>query len=256
MGVLVAVGGISVQEQNVRPLEIAIDALCAEFGFPAGEVFKWSPGRDHWMRDGLVEERRVEFLHRALGIAAEHQAVGMVTIADKNHSMATRKASTHEMDVLIMAMERFDKTLGKDAGMVIVARPPGGRTDEDEFLSDCVEAVTKGTEYSQFDRLATNVLTMPFPNSRLLQLADLVVSITTALVAGHERYASPVFPSVKTLLRGSLGRIGGAGLKIHPDFVYGNLYHWLLGDDVYWRNGQGISMPLESRPFAKNSTAF
>lgn len=208
------------------------------------------------MRDNLIEERRAEFFQRALALAEAHEAVAMVTIADKSRNMATGKASSHEMDVLIMAMERFDKTLGKEHGMVIVARPSGGRTDEDEFLSGCVEAVTKGTEYSQFSRLATNVLTMPFPNSRLLQVSDLVVSISTALVAGHERYTVPVFPAVKALLRGSLGRIGGAGLKIHPDYVYGNLYHWLLGDDVYWRSGQGVILPLEQRPFARNSTEF
>jgi hypothetical protein len=256
MGVLVAVGGISVQEQNARPLESALDELCLEYSFPVGEVFKWSPGRDHWMRDNLIEDRRVEFFQRALALAEAHQAVAMVTIADKSRGMATGKASNHEMDVLIMAMERFDKTLGKDHGLVVVARPSGGRTDEDEFLSGCVEAVSKGTEYSQFSRLATNVLTMPFPNSRLLQVADLVVSISTALVAGHERYTAPVFPAVKTLLRGSLGRIGGAGLKIHPDYVYGNLYHWLLGDDVFWKSGQGITLPNEKRPFAQNGIEF
>lgn len=256
MGTLVAVGGVSVQEEKLRPLEGAVDALCDEYGFPPGEVFKWSPGRDHWMRDNLIEDRRTEFFQRVLALAADHEAVGMVTIADRSRSMATGKAPNHEMDVLIMAMERFDKTLGKDYGMVIVARPPGGRIDEDEFLSGCVEAVTRGTEYSAFKRLATNVLTMPFSNSRLLQIADLVVSTTTALVAGHERFTLPVFPSVKALLRGSLGRIGGAGLKIHPDFVYGNLYHWLLEDTVFWRLGQGIELPLERRPFAKNGMEF
>ena len=41
--------------------------------------------------------------------------------------------------------------------------------------------------------LATNVVTMPFSNSRLLQLADLIVSISTAMVAGHTEFAGKVF---------------------------------------------------------------
>lgn len=257
MGDLVAVGGISIDEKSLRPLETAVNGLCAQFGFPAGEVFKWSPGKDHWMRENLQEERRVEFIQRALTLAAEHGASAQVTIADSSRSMATRKATNHEMDVLVMALERFDVSLaGSELGMVIVARPSGGRKDEDEFLADCVEVVTRGTDYTQFGKVAMNVLTMPFPNSRLLQLADLVVSITTAMVAGHERFASPVFPTLRSLYRTSLGRIGGAGVKIHPDFVYANLYHWVLGDDAFWSRGNGTSFPITNRPYSKSATGF
>jgi hypothetical protein len=161
------------------------------------------------------------------------------------------------MDVLVMALERFNFVLSsQDIGMVIAARPSGGRTDEDKFLSACVDIVTAGTSYAKFGQFATNVLTMPFGNSRLLQVADLVVSITTAMIAGHAEYAGPVFPHVRALLRSSLGRIGGVGVKIHPDYSYVNLYHWVLGDTFFVRSNLGLPLPMQNRPFFTDGMTY
>ena len=116
--------------------------------------------------------------------------------------------------------------------------------------------VGAGTDYAEFNNLAMNVLTMSHENSRLLQTADLVASITTALVAGHEEFAGPLFPSVKALLRSNGGQIGGAGLKVHPDFTYRNLYHWLLGDLYYRRGMQGMRLPSIRYPFAQGAHRY
>jgi hypothetical protein len=140
--------------------------------------------------------------------------------------------------------------------MVIVARPSGGRTDEDKFLARCADIVSSGTNYSKFGQLVTNVLTMPSSHSRLLQVADLVTSTSTAMVAGHTEFAGPVFPHVKVLLRSGSGRIGGVGLKIHPDFSYANLYHWVLGDTDFWRGNLGTPLPLKDRPYAADGMTY
>jgi hypothetical protein len=258
IGKLVAVGGISIDAQVARELDQAIDAICEDdFGFPPREPFKWSPGRNHWMRDKLVAERREAFFRAVLAKAAEHRGIGHVAICDATKKMATTCAQTHEMDVLVLALERFDLVLQeeKEPGLVIVARPSGGRGDEDTFLSECVEIVATGTDYRKFKRFATNVLTMPYPNSRILQVADLVVSITTAMVAGSP-HAVAVFPGVRELLRSTCGRIGGVGVKIHPDFCYANLYHWLLGDETFWRSQSGYPLPMKTMPFAQSEFKY
>ena len=255
---LVAVGGIIIEADKARVLELAIDEICLKkYGFPPHEPFKWSPNKDHWMRENLIEQRRTDFYREVLSLAKEHGVIGQVCIADPSKNFATKTAKSSEMDVLSMAMERFDWLIpANDQGMVIVARPSGGRKDEDHFLAECVEIVTVGTDYSKFKRLATNVLTMPFHNSRLLQIADLVVSITTAIVAGHSTFAGEVFPAVKELLNSSSGRIGGVGLKIHPDYSYLNLYHWVLGDRYFMRFQNGWDLPMEGRPFFKSENEY
>jgi hypothetical protein len=258
VGRLVAVGGIVVDATLSRQLDNAIDELCRQqYKFPEREPFKWSPNRDHWMRENLVNDRRQQFFRDVLDLAAKSGALGQVTISDSTKNLATKHADTHEMDVLVMALERFNWILREqDIGMVVAARPSCGRSDEDKFLSKCADIITTGTNYARFGQFATNVLTMPSANSRLLQVADLVVSITTAMIAGHTTFAGPVFPSVKALLRSSFGRIGGVGVKIHPDYSYANLYHWVLGDTTFWRLNAGWALPLRDRPYFKGHLTY
>lgn len=257
LGSVVAVGGISIDAAAARELENALNDFCHnEVGFPSREPFKWSPAKDHWMRANLVGEDRVRFITDVLTLAGKYGAVALVNVSDTTKQLATKSADKHEMDVLVMALERFNYSIKSDLGMVIVARPSGGRTDEDAFLADCAEIVSTGTSYAKFENLATNILTMPFNNSRVLQVADLVASITTAMVAGHTEYAGPVFEPVKKILRSDLGRIGGVGLKIHPDFSYVNLYHWLLGDEFYKRGSVGYPLPDRRFPFRDGPDAY
>jgi hypothetical protein len=85
--------------------------------------------------------------------------------------------------------------------------------------------------------------------SRLLQLADVVTGCTTALVCGEEAWAPALFSSIKPLLDGSETRKGGVGLKIHPDLLYANLYHWLLGDTHLWKGSTGFGLPRSGLPY-------
>jgi hypothetical protein len=252
VGRLVAIGGIAIEASACRALGLVVDDLCKKFGFPPGELFKWSPNKDHWMRDNLTGERREQFFNEALGLAAAHGAIGLVAVSDTTKGLAIPQAKTPEMDVLVMVLERFDLLLGRDVGMVVAARPSGGRSDEDKFIVSCSEAINAGTNYVRFQKLVSNTVTMPFPNSRLLQLADLVVSVTTAVVAGHKEFAGRVFPAVRSILKNSGNRVGGAGLKIHPDYSYANLYHWLLGD----RRFKNIELPIANRPFSTNEDTY
>lgn len=251
---LVAVGGVIVPEEVLRDLERQLNTICHDdFDFPLGEVFKWSPRRDQWMYDNLVEDDRQQFFQRVLGSARDHGVKGLVVVTRTSGRRAT-DAPSYELDVISMMLERFDNQFGNatDFGLVIAAEPSGGPQDERKFLADCRETLEAGTDYVDFDHIPINVLTTPFNNVKVLQLADLVTSCTTALVAGSVKHAAPVFEHVKPLLLSDMGRIGGLGVKIHPDFLYANLYHWLLGDYAFvqGRYGRGVALPMKERPYA------
>ncbi len=253
VGRLVAIGGIAIDASICRKLELAVDELCTKtYGFPLTEPFKWSPNKDHWMRENVTGDRREQFFNDVLKLAAQHGAIGLVAVSDATKGLAIPQAKSAEMDVLLMTLERFDLVLGQDVGMVIAARPSGGKGDEHKFLVSCAEAINAGTDYVKFEKFVTTVVTMPFPNSRLLQLADLVVSITTAMVAGHTEFAGKIFPAIRAILKTSGGRVGGIGLKIHPDYSYANLYHWLLGDQRF----KNSDMPIANRPFPANEDNY
>lgn len=244
MGSLVAIGGVHLSGQSIRDLERILDTICMEYGFPPGEEFKWSPGRELWMYGNLVEERRSEFFTQVLNRIQESGAKAIVIIEDTDYNTATGVRSSEE-DVARLFLERIHNALRARGsnGIVIVDRPSGSRAQEDKFLVNCLETLQSGTRYVKPDRIALNVLSTPSKLVRLLQVADVVTSCTLATVAGETRFSPPVFAVIRGLLHADTGRIGGVGLKIHPDFRYGNLYHWLLGDEYFIRGNVGIPLP-------------
>lgn len=215
------------------------------------------------MYANLVENARREFFLEILRLASAHGAEALVVIDDTRYRTAVSDAPDHETDVTRMFLERADNYLRwarvNDYGLAIADRPGGGRREEDEFLVGCLETLQVGTEYVKPGRIALPVLSVRSDLVRLAQLADVVAGCTVSRVAGEARYAPPVFEGVKPLLlRDALAggqRIGGIGLKIHPDFVYVNLYHWLLGDTHHVKMALGVPFPLE-RPYARSPDSY
>jgi hypothetical protein len=255
MGPLVGVGGVCIDEDALRPLELALDDLCHRTGFPEGDAgeFKWSPKDEHWMKRNLVQDARRDFFFASLALAAEHGVKAIVVLEDTSRGQADAEAQGAEDDVTKLFLERANNSLYPNGrGIVIADRPGGhGQEDEDRFLARCLATLRSGTRFVRLDRISL-MLTTPSHHARLLQLADVVTGATTACVAGEARYAPPVFERIRPLLREEGGRCGGVGLKIQPDLRYVNLYHWLLGDDYYRRGNMGIPLPRGGHCYAES----
>ena len=249
MGQLVGVGGIHVPGDNVYQLEKSLNHICEGFSLPKGEEFKWSPDSNMWMRRNLIGEDRFNFFQRILDKALQHEVKAYVVIVDANYKPAIKHLDS-EMDAVVLLLERFHNALAKETqGLVIVDRPQGGPKDQKNFLSDSYERLKEGTPYVQFDRIALSILTSPSKYVRLLQLADLIVGCSMARVGGEDTYSPRIFECIKPLLAKNGGIVSGVGLKIHPDYRYANLYHWLLGDDFLVRGLVGERLPLPCRPY-------
>ncbi len=142
-------------------------------------------------------------------------------------------------------------TVGTD-GVIMIDEPPGDRRSETQFLANCAEVSRRGTTYVKPKHVPLNIMPIRSDMTRLVQLADVVVGSTTAMVAGHVKFAATPFGVVKSMLYTEGGSIGGRGLKIHPDLWHANLYHWLAGDTHYWRRGMGFKLPLPEFRHAVN----
>jgi len=255
MGRLIGVGGVCVSGENVGQLERTLDSLCRQnYGFPPGEEFKWSPGRELWMRENLVGDRRFVFFRDVVQRLREAGANAWVVIKDSEYRSAT-DAKTPEMDTVRMCLERVCNQCRSSPpeGLVITDRAIGGYSGEDKFLSGCLEDLQSGSGYLRPDALALNVLSTPSKFVRLLQAADLVTGATLAAVAGEFTFSLPVVNELKSLYRTAFGRIGGYGVKIHPDYKYANLYHWIFGDTHFVRFNVGRPLPMSHRPYATDS---
>ncbi|MFT7542722.1 MAG: hypothetical protein ACI9K5_003702, partial [Gammaproteobacteria bacterium] len=242
---LVGTGGFSVDSSELNSLEASLDSVSKDAGIPGRQEFKWSPGRNLWMRDGLVGDDRVRFFERIIATLADHGASATVVASETDCAQAT-DASSPELDVTTLFLERAHNQLLSEAtsGVVIVDRPGGGRKDEDKFLSDCVTAAECTSTYVRPQSFAVNVLCGSSDHVRCLQAADVIASCSLAFIAGESQFSPGVFAAIRPLLRrNSLGFVGGTGLKLHPDMRLMNLYHWVAGDESYARGMSGISLP-------------
>jgi hypothetical protein len=255
MGSLVAVGGLHVPSESVRTLGRGSDDLCQEYGFPSHEdEFKWSPHRGTWMRENLYGEDREAFFIDCLEAAKEEGAEACVVIEDESRRSTAGDYTGHELDAVKVFLERTDhhlKEVGTEA-ILLADHPTGGRPAEARFVAECLKTLREGTRFMDLERTAL-VVTEDSKNTRLLQLADLIVGCTLSYVGGEDEYSPALFEGqIKEMLRAESGRIGGVGLKLHPDFCFANLYHWLLGDDTFWKNGVGDPMPLKGRAYVNS----
>jgi hypothetical protein len=209
------------------------------------------------MGDNLICQARTEFFQNAVTIARDHEICGTLAVVDTNHTVIAR-ANNHETAVVRLLLERIHSaTSMRECALIIAGTPSGGsRQNSDAFISDCLETLRTGTNaLSSLDRIAM-VLTCSSRLNRCLQFADLFTSCLTAFVSGENRWSPPVVNELRGLLRSELGRVGGCGVKIHPDYVYANLYHWLFGDETLWRLGCGTPLPLLARPYGTSREAY
>jgi hypothetical protein len=253
MGALVAVGGLSVAASAVAELGNAIEETCEAAGFPPGEEFKWSPGRELWMRDNLVDSSRQAFFRQIIGHLLEHEVTISVVVVDGAYQSATG-AQTPEEDATRLFLERVEHCCNQNfsRALVVTDRPSGGRGDEDKFLSGCVEMLQQGTSYVKHKSIVHNVVSTPSRLSRLLQAADLVTGATLAATGGERTYAPPLLATFRPMFYRDANRIGGYGLKIHPALRYMNLYHWLVGDSHFWRMQTGTPLPVAGHPYCQD----
>ena len=235
MGKVVAIGGIIVDEDQLRPLSEAVDAIATRYKVPSGCELKWFPPRDNWIRNNLVDKPRHDCYAEILDAAHTHGAKALVVAIDTGR--ASQKGSAALLKAFEYAIERVQMRLENDGtlGLVVADRPGGGAGEDTRFLHEVLTMVEDGTVFVQAKQIVFNVVTTPSHLVRHLQIADLVVGITAALVAGDETYAAPIYPHVKQLLlRNSYGYIPGTGIKLWPNSLL-NLHHWAFGDDTYMR---------------------
>lgn len=256
MGPLVATGGIGVEAERVGALNHAVEKLCRQkYGFPAEEEFKWSLPSTSWMRQKLTDDRRQKFFGELISVLAQHAVVALVMVVDEKYGGPSLDRAASARESVKFFLERVDKRGGRLGRQVLLVadRPGGGRREESAFVKTCTEIIEGGTEYVKLGHVAHGLLTADSHASRLLQVADVITSVTLSVVAGRTQYAEPLFKKITPLLhRSSEDRIHGYGLKIYPDSRYANLYYWLVGEETMWNGSVGYSLPMPTRPYGTN----
>jgi hypothetical protein len=252
MGRLLALGGVLLGEETLWGLAHRIDVICHQFGIPDGCQLKWSPPPDNWIHHNLTGERRTDCYGQVLDAVSQSGGRGIVVAIDTGRTAPTLQGSHALLRAFQWVYERTVMQLEQEGhrGLIIADRPSGNRRQETELLGEVLETIEEGTAYVPPNTIPINVLTTPARLVRHLQVADLVVGVTTAMLTGAGRYAEPLFGAVQAMLvRSADGLAGGAGLKLFPPSLT-NLYHWVLGEPRYARRRQDREWRLPSPEFA------
>lgn len=124
MGALIGIGGIFVEAGKLKSLSDKINEICSSYQFPPDEPFKWSPGRELWMRNNLKHDRRRDFFLELIEAAENNGAGALVVIEDITRNTATN-APNAQIDVTKLFFERVEWKLAKvmGEGILIVDRP-------------------------------------------------------------------------------------------------------------------------------------
>lgn len=245
---MVATGAVVVPVDAVAVLEREIEDICNSYGFSTSDEIKWSPKKKNRRHRDFTN--RAECYIKMLSLAKQSDAKALVVISDTRCEPVVRGLSDHQFATFAALLERIDNL--NSVSIVISDQPGGGYKDNKVFLDNCKELITKGTSFRSMNQISINVVTTSSHHVRLLQLADVVTSCTLAYISGEDKHSPPVFKHIKPIVRQHYNSYGGAGIKIHPDYLYANLYHWLLGDSHYNRGGSGHPFPIQNRPYSDN----
>lgn len=245
MGKLLAFGGFLLDGSRLKALSTQTEEILKKYGVPDNEEVKWSPRKGSWIYENLTGDARVACYSQILEATAAAEARVVVTVCDP--AMREIKPAWGFERCVTYALERISTHLTKcdEEAVIICDRPSGGPKQSDQFLIDFVEHLASDFNHMMANSFAMNMLTAHSHMVRHLQIADLVVSITTAMASGNTKWAEQYFDIIRRMmLTNSLGYVGGTGFKVYPDQLI-NLYHWVVHEDAFTKTGkmEGILLP-------------
>ncbi|GAA2753234.1 DUF3800 domain-containing protein [Kitasatospora cinereorecta] len=255
LGELISVGAVMFPEDQVAEYSRAINQLRTEIGMPDGEEFKWKPSKGSWLA-GVGGDVMKGARRRMLEIAAQCGVRTAVVIWDRGRAGWDKKDVAAE--ILIYLYERIERQLfaTDERGVVIADVPGGGSKDHAKWLAEALDLTTVGTTYVKPDRVVMPIVTAPSDHIPHLQLADLVTAATTAAVAGLPKGLELVDLLKPIARRNGYGSIGGSGLALVPRDPLVDLYYWVLGETVYYKQGSSCPIGPNDSPFSQPGRPF
>lgn len=252
MGDLLALGAAIFPETSVGPFTTRVGDLFDELSIPRDTEMKWNVPDGSFLKTAPPGTRH-SLYERVLRLADDLRVRTVVVIWDSGRTYL--QGDSAKRLVLQYLYERISVALdkAKDIGILVADKPGGGVKNEAKWLARTLTLTDFGTEFVEPGRVVMPVVTAPSHHLRHLQLADLVVSSTTAVVAGRNPYADELLPHLMRLAhRNAFGYVGGTGIKLFPDDLV-NLYHWVFSEDAYSKVGMGTAWPLPQEGYEYGS---
>lgn len=229
----VGIGGVIFHDDSIEGLCNLFRYKKKVHGIPDNEEIKWSPRRDSWIHKNLVEGKRLSAYSDILDLLNSFGGKVIVAIVQRDES---KQSSTEaKWNCIEFITERFQFYLQshEDKGGLIIADFPGSGTEEKQLLQDYYQLLDKGTRYVQPSNIVMNLLTTESHLNPPLQVADLVVGITTGMCTPHRDYPTQYWNILKrNFHRNQSGKVMGCGLKIFPSEIIEEIHSILFPEEV------------------------
>jgi hypothetical protein len=221
----VGMGGVIFNDNSIPNLFSMFTHAKESHSIPASEEIKWSPRKGSWIFENLRGEKRIAAYSAILNLIRLFG--GKIITAVMYRYMTSYNVREAKWKCIEFVTERFQMFLQsqEDKNGIIIADFPGSGTEEKKLLSDYYQLLDSGTRYIKPSNLVMNILTTESHLNPGLQIADLVVGITTSMCTSHNAYASNFWHIVKESLHQSAGGIViGCGIKIFPRETAEDIY--------------------------------
>lgn len=228
----VGIGGVIFRDDCIDNLFSLFRQKKVLHGIPAEEEIKWSPDRGSWIANNLIGDKRISAYSDILGLVRLFH--GKEIVASLRRDISPYDLIEAKWKCTEFVTERFQFFLQahEDKIGIIIADFPGSGKEEKKLLQDYYQLLEKGTKYVKPSNIVMNLLTTESHLNPALQLADLVVGITTAMCTNRRNYALPYWDLVKSNLHcNQYGEVMGCGLKVFPPETAEEIHEVLFPED-------------------------
>ena len=215
----VGIGGVIFHDDCLATLFNLFKHEKTIHSIPSQEEIKWSPPKNSWIGKNLKGNERISTYSGILALVKP--LGGRVIVAVVKVDRSKRGSLTAaKWKCLEFVTERFQFYLQtrEDREGIIIADYSGSRQEDKRLLQDYYLVLDKGTKYIKPSNIVMNLLTTESHLNPGLQIADLVVGVTTGMCTPKKSYALPYWETVKrSLHRNQNGEVMGCGLKVWPN---------------------------------------
>jgi len=229
----VGIGGVIFHDSYLNDLFSLFNQKKVLHGIPPEEEIKWSPSKNSWIGKNLIGDNRISAYSDILALVRSYNGKIIVAVVQKGE--LTQSLIEAKWECIKFITERFQFYLQdqEDRKGLIIADYPGSGKEEKKLLQDYYQLLEKGTRYVKPSNIVMNLLTTESHLNPALQVADLVVGITTGMCTPRRNYALPYWDIVKrNLHRSQNGEVMGCGLKVFPNEIIREIHATLFPEEV------------------------
>jgi hypothetical protein len=232
-GQYIGIGGIIFHEDCLDSLFSQFNQKKESHRIPLSDEIKWSPDKNSWIARNLVDDNRVAAYSDILSLVTLLK--GKLIVAVVKRDLSKQSLIEAKWKCIEFVTERFQFYLQahEDRKGLIIADFPGSGKDERKLLRDYYQLLEKGTKYVKPENIIMNLLTTESYLNPALQVADLVVGITTAMCTPKNNFASQYWDTIKHNFHCNRnGEVMGCGLKVFPNEIAKETHRILFPEEI------------------------